>query len=235
MGEIMSEHDFLYLVWKNPQNRRNYTVGKLSRNADGYTFEYCNESKLAQADGWNMIQAFPEIKKYESKDLFPAFSSRLPDRRRRNIEEVLKKYHLDCYDGFELLKRSGGRLPIDTYEFVDPIFDEDVTVEKEFYIAGIRHSSGCEGANCQNRPDLSLSMKLLLVPEPTNEYDANAVQVQTENKHILGYIPRYFSKSISNRLNNGMTYECTIIELCDNQNCQECVKVKLVMPKREKV
>jgi len=34
-------------------------------------------------------------------------------------KEILKKYDLPLYDAFELLSRSGGRLPIDTYKFVD--------------------------------------------------------------------------------------------------------------------
>lgn len=123
---IMNKHDFLFLIWKNPQSRRNYIVGKLSRLEKGYTFEYSNEYTLAKDAGWDMVTSFPEVKKYESNELFPAFSSRLPDRKRRNIEEVLQKYGLEEYDGYELLRRSGGRLPIDTYEFVDP---NDITYQ----------------------------------------------------------------------------------------------------------
>lgn len=107
---------FLYLIWKNPVNRRNYEVGKLTRKEE-YKFEYSNEYKQALEDGWKLIQAFPEVKEYYSKELFPVFSSRLPDRKRRDIQTVLKKYGLEEYDGYELLRKSGDRLPIDTYEF----------------------------------------------------------------------------------------------------------------------
>ena len=92
----------------------------MEKTKSGYAFEYCNEYKDAQKSGWNLIQAFPEVKKYESKELFPAFAGRLPDKKRVNIAEILKKYGLDSYDGYELLKKSGGRLPIDTFEFVKP-------------------------------------------------------------------------------------------------------------------
>ncbi len=118
----MIEHNYLYIIWKDPQTRRNYTVGKLAKTDNGYSFEYCNEYENAVKVGWQLIQAFPEIKKYESKDLFSVFSSRLPDRKRRNINDILNKYGLSSYDGYELLKQSGGRLPIDTLEFIDPIF-----------------------------------------------------------------------------------------------------------------
>ena len=38
------KHDFLYVIWKNPKSRKNYTVGKLTKS-DGYLFEYSNEYK----------------------------------------------------------------------------------------------------------------------------------------------------------------------------------------------
>ena len=76
------KHDFLYVIWKNPENRRNYIVGKLIKS-DGYSFEYSHEYKEAQLNGWELIQVFPEVKKYHSKDLFPFFSSRLPDKKRK--------------------------------------------------------------------------------------------------------------------------------------------------------
>jgi len=228
----MVERNFLYIIWKNPQTRRNYIVGKLSKEDAGYSFEYCNEYSNAMESGWKLIQAFPEIKKYESKELFPVFASRLPDRKRRNINDILKKYGLTSFDGYELLKQSGGRLPIDTIEFINPIFDEDKTIERDFYVVGIRHQSGCQGMDCKKRPKLHLNMKMVLRMEPSNQYDSYAVLVETEMGEYLGYIPRYYSKGISERLKKGMTYDCTVIEINDDANCLECVKVKLLMPKR---
>ena len=34
------------------------------------------------------------------------------------MDKILEKYGLAQYDGYELLRKNGGRLPIDTYEFV---------------------------------------------------------------------------------------------------------------------
>ena len=48
--------------------------------------------------------------------------------------DILKKYGLDQYDGYELLKRSSGKLPIDTYEFIDPIFPDDETSAGTFFV-----------------------------------------------------------------------------------------------------
>ena len=78
----MMENNYLYLVWKSPLSGKRYIIGRLNR-ADEYSFEYSDECSMARKDGWEMLPSFPESKKYYSKDLFPAFSSRLPDRKRR--------------------------------------------------------------------------------------------------------------------------------------------------------
>ena len=116
----MKYDDFLYVMWESPLSGKNYVIGKLTR-ADGFSFEYTGDYEVAKLDGWTMIQTFPETKTYYSKDLFPAFSRRLPDKKRRNITQVLNKYGLEKYDGYELLKKSGGKLPIDTYSFAAPM------------------------------------------------------------------------------------------------------------------
>ena len=36
------------------------------------------------------------------------------------MDKILEKYGLAQYDGYELLRKNGGRLPIDTYEFICP-------------------------------------------------------------------------------------------------------------------
>lgn len=69
--------------------------------------------------GWEYLRSFPEEKVYESPALFAAFASRLPDPKRKGIEDILRKYGLDDCGGYELLRKSTGRLPIDTYEFID--------------------------------------------------------------------------------------------------------------------
>lgn len=228
------EHNFLYLIWKNPNSRTNHIVGKLTREDKRFFFEYCGEYKEALNDGWELIKAFIDVKKYESDELFPVFASRLPDKKRRNIDEILDKYGLDSYDGYDLLKQSGGRLPTDTYEFIDPIFDDDKTIDKQFYIMGIRHLCGCEASSCDERPDLKLNDNLVLKMEPNNKCDEYAVQVLTSSGEYLGYIPRYYSFGVTSRLKSNMTYECIVVEINNEKNCQECVKVRLLMPKRNK-
>lgn len=57
---------------------------------------------------------------------------RTPDIKRKDLPQILKKYGLEHYDGYELLRKSCGRLSIDTYEFIDPISDDDKIRERTF-------------------------------------------------------------------------------------------------------
>ena len=225
----MPQNDFLYLIWKDPETRRNFTVGKLTRGSK-YSFEYCEEASEAEEAGWKLLGAFPNYRVYESENLFPIFSSRLPDKKRRDIKKILEKYGLKEFDEFELLRRSGARLPIDTYEFIDPIFSEDERIERDFFVMGIRHHAACNGANCNLLPALKLGDLLLLEEEPENEHDCFAIRVITQRNEHLGYIPRYYNKAILARLRKGISYSCKIIEVNLSQNCSECVKIRLTMP-----
>ncbi|MGH4138243.1 hypothetical protein [Clostridium sp.] len=67
--------------------------------------------------------------------MFPAFSSRLPDKRIRDVKEILIKYGLEKYDVFELLKKNGGKLPIDSLKFIEPIYlDEKMLANNNFQL-----------------------------------------------------------------------------------------------------
>lgn len=222
--------NYLLLIWKDPETRRNYTVGKLTRG-DFFTFQYYGEAENAEEAGWKLLGAFPTYQEYRSNTMFPVFSSRLPDKKRRDIQNILEKYGLMEYDEFELLRRSGARLPIDTYEFIDPISPDDKEVEREFYITGIRYHSACQGNDCGALPGVKVGDMLLLEEEPENAYDPMAIRVLTQEQEVLGYVPRYYNKAILARLHDGMGYSCKITEVNANmRNCSECLKARLTMP-----
>lgn len=227
---MVPKSNYLLLIWKDPETRRNYTVGKLTRG-DFFTFQYYGEAENAEEAGWKLLGAFPTYQEYRSNIMFPVFSSRLPDKKRRDIQNILEKYGLMEYDEFELLRRSGARLPIDTYEFIDPISPDDTEVEREFYITGIRYHSACQGSDCGALPGVKVGDMLLLEEEPENAYDPMAIRVLTQEKEVLGYVPRYYNKAILARLHDGMGYSCKITEVNANmRNCSECLKARLTMP-----
>jgi hypothetical protein len=122
----INNRDYLYLIWQDYKTKQRYIIGELSKNGK-YEFKYrTKELDNAIKNGFKPLIAFANINEvYESYDMFPAFSSRLPDKRRKDVKEILAKYELQKYDEFELLKKSGGKLPIDSLEFIDPIFSEE--------------------------------------------------------------------------------------------------------------
>ena len=224
-----NKSDFLYLIWKDPKTRRNFTVGKLTRE-ETFKFQYDEEYKEAEKCGWRKLEAFPEEKIYESEVLFPVFSSRLPDPKRRDIQKILEKYGLAQYDAYDLLKKNGGRLPIDTYEFISPIFPNEETVQRDFFIMGIRHLAPCQGKDCTLLPQINVGDFLQLIPQPENSNDPFAIQVNTSAGKYLGYIPRYYNRAILERISKGFTYSCQVIEINRLDNCSECVKVSFNVP-----
>lgn len=124
--------DYLYLIWKSEQTRKQYIIGQLTKNGQ-YEFQYSEEVQSAIADGFKPLLCFPDLNKvYKDDRLFAIFKSRLPDRKRKNIQEILGKYGLEEYDDYMLLKRSGARLPIDNLEFIDPILSLDNNVTRIF-------------------------------------------------------------------------------------------------------
>ena len=84
--------DYLYLIWKSEQTRKQYIIGQLTKNGQ-YEFQYSEEVQSAIADGFKPLLCFPDLNKvYKDDRLFAIFKSRLPDRKRKNIQEILEKY-----------------------------------------------------------------------------------------------------------------------------------------------
>lgn len=233
-NEIMAKQnglEFIYVLWQDLKSRNNFTIGTLTRNGH-YQFKYGIELEKAKQHGFMPLVSFPDFDEvYQDERLFPAFACRLPDAKRRDIAAILHKYGLTEFDEFELLKKSGAKLPTDTLSFADPIFDDEGTVIRTFYIAGVRHYLACKGEDCSLAPGFTGGTELQLCLEPDNAYDENAVQIKTAKGDILlGYVPRCYSEAVSKRLKRGMSYTCRIMEHNCGQLCGECLKVQLQMP-----
>ncbi len=112
--------DLVYLVWKDTNTGNKYKVATLYKENGIYYFRYILENvKEAKKYGFKLLIAFPQINAlYDNPKLFATFATRLPDATRPEIKEILATYGMTEYDEFELLKRSGAKLPTDNYEFV---------------------------------------------------------------------------------------------------------------------
>lgn len=220
--------DYLFLIWKQPETRRQYIVGVLSKNG-GFEFEYAKDINEARENGFSGMESFKDFNRtYKSEKLFPVFSSRLPDKKRRGIDDILKKYNMDKYDEYLLLKNSGARLPIDTFEFIDPIFDEEEVVLRNFYIAGISHYLNCKNNVCDfSNVNIHNGDKLILKLEPDNVRDKYAVEIYTLDNVKLGYVPRYYSRQVTERIKKNNKVVCEVLEFSPYANCRECIRIKL--------
>lgn len=105
----------IYVYWFNKQKK--YLIGTIEKSED-CIFKYGYEIKQAINNGFSLLVGFEDIDKvYHSKKLFITFSCRIPSNKRKDIKEILNKYNMKEYDEFELLARSGAKLPIDNLYF----------------------------------------------------------------------------------------------------------------------
>lgn len=226
--------DYLLLIWKHPKTKRRYTVGTLSKNGQ-FEFSYGYEYKEAITAGFELLIAFPDAEKiYRNDILFPVFSSRLPDPKRKGIEEILNKYNLKHYDAYELLKRSGAKLPIDNLEFIDPILNnEEMQIVRSFFVAGTGFSLGCDGEKCDKSSMVNVNDTLRLEPEPENKYDPNAIKiVNCKSNKPLGYLPRYYAARVRELINSNAQILCRAVEVNKSGYCLECIKAELQIEKK---
>ncbi len=226
---VKDGRDYLYLIWKSEKSRKQYIVGILSKNGQ-YEFCYGDEVGEAIADGFTPLISFPDVKAvYKNELLFPVFMSRLPDKKRKDISAILKKYGMDEFEPYTLLKRSGARLPIDNLEFIDPILDFNEAFHRVFYLAGARHYIGCNGSQCDTAVEVVRGDEVLLRPEPDNAEDHNAVAVYTVRNQKMGYVPRYYCEAVLRLMNDGRKVQCYVYNVSQDTNCHECVSLDLVV------
>lgn len=222
---IKDGKDYLYLVWKCASNRRQYIVGQLTKNGH-YEFQYCEEIGEALKAGFTPLVSFEKLDTvYKCEEVFPVFSSRLPDRRRKDIKKILEKYGLEAYDSYELLKRSGARLPIDHLQFIDPVLEFEGEFEKTFYIAGARHYLGCQGERCAEAIKVTRGDEVFLEHEKDNLYDENAIRIVNEHKKLLGYVPRYYSRAFARLIEEKRVKECHVVNVGKENGCDVCIGV----------
>jgi hypothetical protein len=184
----------LYLTWKHPQTRERYVIGCLTKDNRGYYFNYylgSDTRNVSDAQKTGVFQLLPHLddfyKSYHAPTLFPFFAARLPKYIDSKLAAELEKQGLTS-DDFHILQATGGRLPIDDFEFIDPISLQKHEIEVETAISGWRYYSREEELG-----NLTEGQKIMLEVEVDNKYDPNAIVVKTEENKKLGYLPAAYS------------------------------------------
>ena len=201
----------MWLIWKEPKTRRRYKIGTLNYNNDIYTFKYIDpELNNAILNGFNFFPGFEDIhKEYTSKNLFTNIETRLPNPKRPDYLEILNTYGLEKDSSkLEILKATRGRLITDNYEFIKAFDNTKI----EFDIAGTRYQNDIK--KCLDL--ININDKLELVLDKENNFDEYAIKVilnKNNKSYQLGYVPRYYSKELSNLLANNKQYSAMIKSL----------------------
>lgn len=103
--------------------------------------------------------------------------------------------------------------------------EEKTKLIRTFYIAGVQHHQMRNALN-----DIVEGNNLLLVPEPKNKYDPNAIRIEYARHDkwvMLGYVPRKFSSEISGLIEIGTKLECVVIEFNKTAKPWEQCKVEI--------
>lgn len=189
----MNKTQKLVLTWKPGPHRRKTAIGELVQNETKTFFRYIiskTDYESLKDKGFVLYYPFDNIEKVYDENVLDAFKSRLPDRRRSDFKKILSYWEINDLEisDFNLLKITGARLPTDGFELIDSLEDREPPFEFLFQIAGVCYYEIPE--------NLILGSSLNLMPEPTNEFDKNAVKVLTTDNKLIGYIPSVQSKSV---------------------------------------
>ena len=107
-------------------------------------------------------------------------------------------------------------------------------MKRSFFIAGVQFRPK-EEINAAGK-DLVVGDTLLMVPEPDNKFDPNAVKLihvlKTDEEYIcfLGYVPKKFSSEVSALLSIGAELQCVVDEVNPAAKTYEMFKVTIRLP-----
>ncbi len=183
----------LFLAWQDPISRFWFTIGRLTFDEGIYQFVYTQGVKEAEEKcAFKPLSSFPLLEKiYKSTQLFPVFANRLMSRSRPDYSSFIEWLNIlnDEKDPMTILARSGGERETDTLAvFPCPEVDEEGYYHLYFFSYGLRHlsNSAIERVN-----QLESREKLWFAREFQNHHDFQALSLNTEDNHIVGYCPPY--------------------------------------------
>lgn len=191
----------LFLAWQDSADTRLwFPVGRLDAAVQPvwYRFRYTLGAQRAQREaGFPLLLEFPELgREYTGPDLFPLFRNRVINPRRPERDHYLRSMDLGPdADPIEILSTSGGHRVTDAYEvFPKLVKGHDGSFSCRFFLHGWRHVN----AAAQERlAALEPGEPLYVTLELTNPRDGVAVQIQTEDYHMIGWAPRYLVRDLA--------------------------------------
>lgn len=205
----------LFVAWQAPSPTRAwFPIGRLdaSVNRHDFVFQYTHGALQAQESaGFSPLLAFPEFgRRYEASELFPLFKNRILEPNRKDFAEYLNWLDLDPAhaDPIEILSVTGGERQTDSLEVFPQVRKtSDSTISCRFFLHGLRHVSDAARA----RADALVEEEALQVAiEVNNPATGYAVQLQTNDCHLIGWAPRYLVNDLRAALLERATVTATV-------------------------
>ncbi len=196
----MSAKTLFLALQDNSEGRNWFPIGRLDADVDGsnYRFRYTRGAKRA---GWEAglatLLGFPDLEgDYRSTELFPLFRNRVMRPVRPDFPEYLQTLGLkDDADPVDILSSNGGRCVTDSFEvFPKPVRDEHGRFTCRFLLHGIRYMNEAAQKRLER---LEKGDGLLVAAELNNPLNELALQVQTVDRHVIGYAPRYLAEDLA--------------------------------------
>jgi len=204
----------IYLTWQGDVHQERLVIGELIETSDkrcSFRYHFGEDLKKAKKLGFKSYSAFPDLNAIYNTNVIEAFEMRLPARERDDFQGLLERWEIKNSDisSFDLLAVTGGKLPTDRFEFVDP-HNEQPPIEFITELAGFTYY-----ADDQYLKAMSVDQELRLEREMGNQYDMFAVKVYLYSKHI-GYIKKVHSTVISQAIEKAFKVSVVICRIDAN-------------------
>ncbi|MDF0553198.1 HIRAN domain-containing protein [Kamptonema sp. UHCC 0994] len=208
----MKTKSTLFLAWQDQNSRSWFPIGRLTFDGTNYEFTYTQGVLEAQEKcGFEPLSSFPRLGEvYKSTYLFPVFANRLMPKNRPDYSSFIQWLNLSQHERepIAILARSGGRRETDTLTvFPLPEPDSEGRYCLHFFLHGLRYLPPCAIERI-NR--LETGEKLLLAHEFQNPKDPKALTLNTDDRYIVGYCPRYLNREFFELLKNASLIEVRV-------------------------
>lgn len=209
----------VYLAYKKaPPESTWHVVGLLSYSEPSkkFIFKY---TKGAEKDlRFKPFNGMENIKaEYSSEDLFPLFKNRILYEKRPEYIDFITWLGLEKgASPIDILALSGGHRITDSLQTFGSVrVNEDGTFKHSFFVHGL---SSLKESQLERIKILRTEEKLYPCLDCQNEYDDSAVLIRTNDpKEIVGYIPRYLSKTVTDLLNKSLSSISLYVEAVNNE------------------
>lgn len=207
--DLTSSRRTLVVIWQNPDSRRFVKVAQVDALDGGHVaFQYL-DSAWEDTDFIPLVE-FPDPGAAYVSSGVPAFlANRVLSSARPDYARYLSWLGVDALSDedvpFEVLARTGGGRVTDTFHVVDLPLDQEDSFASRFFVSGISHVIGSDGALA----DLKDGAALLLRLDEQNPKNPRAVLVYTDDGRKVGYVPDWLCSDVYQRIKEGWEIEAS--------------------------